>query len=33
MTTEDKQKFLYEEIIDAGLDAEEFQLFLENKSP
>jgi hypothetical protein len=33
MTTEEKQKFLYEEIIDAGLDAEEFQLFLENKNP
>jgi len=28
MTTEDKQRFLYEEIIDAGLDAEEFQMFL-----
>lgn len=33
MTTEDKQTFLYKEIIDAGLDAEEFQLYLENKNP
>jgi len=33
MTTEEKQRFLYEEIIDSGLDAEEFQLFLENKDP
>lgn len=33
MTTADKQSYLYKEIIEAELDPEEFQLFLESKNP
>lgn len=33
MSTADKQNYLYKEIIEADLDPEEFQLFLESRRP